>query len=171
MRTRLCCLVAISLCWLTGCNRDRTSEIVGAVNTSNVQRVANLYAAYQNFKNGRAPGSEAEFREFIRTYDSNKLRMMGVDPDELDRLFTSEVDGKPLKVRYNIGGGQGSLDPVVFEQEGKDGRKRVGFTGGEVQEVDESTARQMWTGRPVAAQVPGGRPTGVPPGAPTGPGQ
>jgi hypothetical protein len=161
----------MSLFWLTGCNRDRTSEIVGSMNTSNIQRLANLYAAYQNFKNGRGPASEPEFREFIRAYDPNKLKMMGINPDELDGLFTSEVDGKVFKLRYNVGGGRGSQDPVVFEQEGRDGLKRVGFTGGNVQEVDETTARQLWSGRPVAAQAPGGRPTGIPAGAPTGPGQ
>jgi hypothetical protein len=171
MLTRLACLVAISLFWLTGCNRDRTSEIVGAMNTSNIQRLANLYAAYQNFKNGRGPASEPEFREFIRTYDPNKLKMMGINPDALDALFTSEVDGKAFKVRYTIGGGHGSLDPVVFEQDGKDGLKRVGFTGGEVQEVDETTARQLWSGRPITTHATGGRPNGIPAGAPTGPGQ
>jgi hypothetical protein len=174
MRTRLTGLAAVWLAvWLTGCNRDRTAETVAAMNTSNVQRLANLYAAHQNFMNGRGPASEAEFREFIRTFDSNKLKMMGVNPDELDQLFTSEVDGQPLKVRYKVGGGRGSQDPVVFEQVGKDGKKRVGYTGGNVEEVDDATSKQLWAGKspttgPAAAD---GRPTGVPAGAPTGPGQ
>jgi hypothetical protein len=97
--------------------------------------------------------------------------MMGINPDSLDALFTSEVDGKAFKLRYNIGGGRGSQDPVVFEQDGKDGLKRVGFTGGNVQDVDEATSRQLWTGKPTPAQATGGRPTGIPQGAPTGPGQ
>jgi hypothetical protein len=178
MRTSLISLVAVgAFVGLSGCNRDRTAEAVAAMNTSNVQRLANLYAAHQNYKNGRGPASEAEFREFIRTYDPNKLQMMGVNPNELDQLFISEVDGKPLKVRYNVGGGRGSKDAVVFEQEGKDGRKRVGYTGGDVQEVDDATYRQLWAGKSSAppAGPPGasqkGRPTGPPPGAPTGPGQ
>src|SRR4051794_40942249 len=90
--------------WLTGCNRDRTAETVAAMNTSNVQRLANLYAAHQNFKGGRGPASESEFKEFIRSYDPTKLKMMGVSAEEIDRLFTSEADGKPLKIRYNVGG-------------------------------------------------------------------
>jgi hypothetical protein len=179
MRTRLAYLVAAGVAvGLSGCNRDRTAEVVGAMNTSNVQRLANLYAAHQNYKSGLGPASEAEFREFIRTYDPNKLAMMGVNADQLDQLFTSELDNKPLKVRYKVAGGRGSKDPVVFEQDGKDGKKRVGFTGGEVQEVDDATSRQLWAGKasappsgPPTAAGPKGRPTGPPPGAPTGPGQ
>ena len=178
MRTGLACLVAVGVVGLSGCNRDRTAETVAAMNTSNLHRIANLYTEYQNQKGGRGPGSDAEFRDFIRAYDPNKLAMMGVSADRLDQLFTSELDNKPLKVRFRVAGGRGSQDPVVFEQEGKDGKKRVGFTGGTVQEVDDGTYRQLWAGKASASPSgsptgpsPKGRPTGPPPGAPTGPGQ
>ena len=92
MRTSLISLVAAgALVGLSGCNRDRTAETVAAMNTSNVQRLANMYAAHQNMKGGRGPNSEAEFKEFVRTYDANKLKMMGINPDELDGLF-ADVD-------------------------------------------------------------------------------
>jgi hypothetical protein len=162
----------VALCLVTGlvgCNRDRTAELVAAVNTSNVQRLANLYAAHQNHKNGRGPASESEFREFVRTFDPNKLKMMGINPDELDQVFTSEADGKPLRVRYNVGGGRGSRDPVVFEQDGKDGLKRVGYTGGTVEEVDDATAQQLWAGKGASGPPGDGRPTGRPIGAPVAP--
>ncbi len=178
MRTRVLGLVATVLAvGLAGCNRDRTAETVAAMNTSNVQRLANLYSAHQNYKSGRGPANDAEFREFIRTFDPNKLQMMGIDPNDLDKLFTSEVDSKPLKIRYNVGGGRGSKDPVVFEQEGQNGKKRVGYTDSTVEEVDDSTYQQLWAGKtatgPAASGGPptkgGGRPTGAPAGAPTGP--
>jgi hypothetical protein len=170
MRAKLIGLAAVLLVpGLLGCSRDRTGELVAAANASNVQRLANLYAAHQNAKSGRGPSSESEFRNFIRAYDPNKLRMMGIDPNDLDPLFISETDGKPLKVRYNVGGGRGSQDPVVFEQDGKDGLKRVGFTGGAVRAVDDATAKQLWSGTDVAAQVRDGRPNGRPAGAPGSP--
>jgi hypothetical protein len=151
---------------LAGCRRDRTADVVAEVNTSNVQRLANLYAAHQNHRNGRGPASESEFRAFISAFDPHKLKMMGVNPDELDPLFTSETDGKPLKVRYNVGGGRGSRDPVVFEQDGKDGLKCVGYTGGTLQMVDDATAQQLWTGQGAPPASGLGRPTGRPTGAP-----
>src|SRR4051812_37287685 len=130
-------LGAAVLAGLAGCNRDRTAQEVAAMNTSNVQRVANLYTAHQTYKGGRGPANEAEFKEFITQFDKEKLQMMGVNPGELAGLFTSERDGKPLKVRYNVGGGRGAVAPVVFEQDGKDGKRQVGFTGNaKVEEVD-----------------------------------
>ena len=170
---------ALGLTVLAGCS-DQTANQVAAMNTSNIQRLSNVYAAYQNMKSSRGPKDEAELKAFIKEYDPNKLQMMKIDPRNLDGLFTSERDGKPFKVRYGVGGGRGSVDPVVFEQEGKDGKKQVGFTGGKVEEVDDATYQQLWSGKgghePPAAPPTGpnkaaGRPSsgGPPPGAPTGP--
>ena len=63
-----------------------------------------------------------------------------------------------------------------YRSAGEDGKKRVGFTGGIVREVDDATASQLWVGKGSApgaptGPAPKGRPTGPPPGAPTGPGQ
>jgi hypothetical protein len=156
---------------LCGCG-DNVARDVAAMNTSNVQRLANIYAAFQNLKGGRGPNDAAELKEFIRQFDPKKLSMMGIDPNNPDALFTSENDGKPLKVRYKVGGGRGSVDPVVFEQDGKDGKKRVGYTGGKVEEVDDATSQQLYAGKskPAAGDTRGGgRPMGRPTGAPTGP--
>jgi hypothetical protein len=165
---------------LAGCSRDQTARDVAAQNKSNVQRVANLYSAFQAYKGGRGPATEAEFKDFIAHYDGAKLQMMGVKADDLAGLFTSERDGKPFKVRYKVGGGRGASAPVVFEQDGKDGKRQVGFTGNaKVEEVDAATYDQMWAGKtgtepPAGPPAPApkggrGRPTGPPPGAPTGP--
>lgn len=165
---------------LAGCSRDNTARDVAAMNTSNIQRVANLYSAFQAYNGGRGPATEAEFKDFIARYDAGKLKMMGVKADDLAGLFTSERDGKPFKVRYKVGGGRGAAAPVVFEQDGKDGKRQVGFAGNaKVEDVDTATYDQMWAGKagtepPVgqtAAAPKGGRgrTAGPPPGAPTGP--
>jgi len=169
----------VALVALAGCGRDQTAHDVAAMNTSNVQRLANLYSAFQAYKGGRGPATEAEFKDFIAHYDAEKLKMMGVKADDLNGLFTSERDGKPFKVRYKVGGGRGASAPVVFEQDGKDGKRQVGFTGtAKVEEVDATTYDQLWAGKagteppagPAATAKGGrGRPTGPPPGAPTGP--
>jgi hypothetical protein len=159
------------LAGLSGCG-DNVAKEVAAMNTSNVQRLSNTYAAFQNFKGGRGPNDAADFKAFIKDFDPNKLSMMGIDPKELDAIFTSERDGKPFKIRYKVGGGRGSVDPVVFEQDGKEGKKQVGFTGGKVEDVDDATYAQLWAGKgekPTGDPRSGGRPVGAPAGAPTGP--
>ena len=179
MRTRfLFGMVGVFLAGLLGCNRDKTAEQVGEMNKSNIQRVSNMYAAYQNMKSSGGPKDEADLKAWIKEYDPNKLSMMKIDANNLDGLFTSERDGKPFKVRYKVGGGRGSVSAVVFEQEGVNGKKQVGFTGGRVDEVDDATYNQLWAGKisstPAveATGKEGSRPKGgAPMGAPKGPGQ
>jgi hypothetical protein len=181
-RTTIAAAVTALVVGLSGCNRDTTAGDVAAMNTSNIQRISNIYAAFQNYNNNRGPKDEAEFKTFIKQFDQSKLTMMGFDPNNVDAAFVSERDGKPFRVRYRVGGGRGSVDAVAFEQEGKDGKKQVGFTGGKVEEPDEATFQQLLAGKgpsqapaaPPTTDPPkggrqGGRPTGPPPGAPTGP--
>jgi hypothetical protein len=169
--------LAALLTGLAGCSGDETAKEVAAMNTSNIQRVANLYAAHQTYKGGRGPASETEFRTFISQFEAAKLEMMKVNPNDLDGLFKSERDGKPFKVRYNVGGGRGAVAAVVFEQDGQNGKRQVAYAGNaKVEEVDEATYQQLLAGKaagsdqPVAAKG-GGRPTGPPVGAPKGPPQ
>jgi hypothetical protein len=159
--------VAALFAGLTGCAPDQTAaRQVAAANTSNVQRLANLYAAFQSSRGGRGPRDEAEFKGFLKAFDRDKLARMGIDTNQPEAALISERDGQPFRIRYRVDGGGGSVDAVVFEQEGKDGKKQVGFTGGKVEEVDPVVYQQLWAGtRPGKV----GRPTGPPPGAPTGP--
>jgi hypothetical protein len=162
---------AYLLAALTGCSGDRTTAQVAAMNTSNIQRLANMYSAYQNYKGGSGPKDEADFKAFVKNFESAKLQMMGIDPSKLDNLFTSERDSKPFKIRYKIGGGKGSVSPVVFEQVGAEGTKQVAFTGNsKVEAVDDATYADLWAGKsmPVGGRPKFGR-TGPPADTPKGP--
>jgi hypothetical protein len=168
------CGAVLAIFVLAGCG-DNVAKQVGDMNKSNIQRISNLYAAFQNTKGGgRGPKDQAELAQFIKEFDPNKLQMMGVNANAIEQLFTSERDGKPFRVRYKVGGGRGSVDPVTFEQEGKDGKKQVGFTGGKVEEVDDARYQAYLSGKKPAdvasaGQEAAGRPKGRPTGAPTGP--
>jgi hypothetical protein len=176
-------LAAATMCgaMLTGCSSDKTAKTVASMNTSNIQRVANIYSAFQNYKGGRGPNDEAELKTFIKEYDPEKLKMMGIDSGNVDALFVSERDNQPLKVRYKVGGGRGSVDAVAFETTGQGGTKQVAYTGGKVEDVDEATYQQLLAGKgpstpasggpggPAAVDKGKGRPSGTPEGAPTGP--
>ncbi len=179
MRKCFNCLLlsAVATLVVAGCSSDNTAQLVGDMNKSNIQRLGNLYAAHQNYQNGRGPKTEAEFKEFIKNFDANKLKMMGINSDDVESVFVSEKDGQVFKIRYNIGGGRGSKDPVIFETQGVNGMKQVAFTGGAVEDVDDSRYKQLWEGKtgsePAASPTAGGknagRTSGPPPGAPTGP--
>ena len=158
-------VLALAVC---GCGRDNVAREVAAMNASNLKRVANMYAAYQNYR-GTGPTDEADFKAFIKGFMPKNLEMMGIDPNNVDKIFTSERDSKPFKIRYRVAGGRGSVDPVVFEQEGQGGKKQVGFTGGRVDEADDATYQALWAGRferPTGGERPSGPPAGVPKGPP-----
>jgi hypothetical protein len=167
-----------------GCSSDNRAKDIAAMNTSNIQKVANLYAGFQNMVSPNGPKDEAEFKAFLKTYDPTALSAMNVDPNNLDKTFTSDRDGKPFKIRYKVGGGKGSVAPVVFEEVGVNGMRQVGFTGGggpggggAVEEVDAAHYKDLWDGKVstpskggAGGPGGGGRPIGMPAGAPKGPG-
>jgi len=163
---------------LMGC-RDAVSNQVGAMNKSNIQRVSNLYAGYQNMVGaGKGPKDEASFKEWVKQYDPAKLNMMGIDPAKIDDVFKSERDGQPFVFRFSVPGGRGAVAAVTFEHTGKDGKRQVGYTGGNVEEVDDAKYKDLLAGKqanvtppaaPPTSPTAGGRPSGAPPGAPKGP--
>lgn len=69
--------------------------------------------------------------------------MMGVDVDQIDAIFMSERDGQPLIVKYEIESGLGASIPVVFEQQGQEGKRRIGLTNGAVQEAEETEYKKL----------------------------
>jgi len=112
---RLRLTAAALLAGLAGCSGGNSvADKVAAMNPSNIHRLSNLYAAHQMFKNGQGPADEAAFKGFVREFPADKLKMMGVDPNNGDAVFSSDRDGKPFQVRYQVGGGRGASDAVVF---------------------------------------------------------
>lgn len=117
------------------------------MNDSNIRRVANLYTAFQIRNSGRGPKDESEFKSFIeRDMSKRKLEMMGINPSDIEGLFQSERDGKPFVIRYGVSGGLTTTEPVVFEQEGREGKRKVAFTNGPVEEVDNARYEQLLKG-------------------------
>lgn len=140
-------LVAVAVFGLAGCRRDSAREMIAANNDTNAKRLGTLYGFFQLRHELRGPRDEAEFRAFIAAQDPGRLALAGVSPATLDRLFTSERDRLPFKIRYAIDTRvRGPARPVVFEQVGRDSRRQIGFTGGGVEEVDAATAETLWTG-------------------------
>jgi hypothetical protein len=150
-----------------GCSRDMTSTEVSAKNNSHIKQVVNLYSGFQMSHGWQGPKDIDSFKNYIKTgLPPQNLQMMGVDPDHLDLLFTSQNDNKPFKIRYGISGGLGVVDALVFEEQGTGGKRQVGFNGPYVEAVDEARYKDLWEhgGHPQGLAVKNGIP-GAPPDA------
>lgn len=132
---------------LSGCGGTEPADLLAAANDSNIQRVANLYEAYQSRHNWRGPKDEAEFKAFLKGWNPKKLTNIGVDPNAIDELFVSARDGQPFEIRYGVPGHiMGSDAPVVFESTGVDGQRMVGFLNMTKREVDSTEYDRLWSG-------------------------
>ena len=120
------------------------ADQVGAMNDSNIKRVANLYMAYQFRKGMKGPADEATFKKFIQSeMPARKLELMRVDKNNVEGLFKSERDGEPFQVRYGLSGGPSTVFAVVFEKTGQGGKRLVAFTNGSVEEADPARYEQL----------------------------
>ena len=138
VRLRTSLLLAAIGAGLAGCGQPDAASQVAAMNDSNVRRVANLYTAFQMRKGFHGPKDEEEFKDFITNEMlPKKLEMMGVDPGSLEELFTSESNGERLEIIYDQVGFLGAEIAVVFETPDSNGKRRVGFTNGPIETIDD----------------------------------
>lgn len=138
---------------LIGCSsRTNPDSAVASVNTTNMQRLANLYFTYQSQHDWHGPANENDFKSFLRGYPEHKLTRIGVDPKDIDKLFISERDSQPFKVRYGVlGSSMGSSAPVIFESTGDGTGRLVGFLDMQQREVDDSEYKSLWSSTASAA--------------------
>src|SRR4029079_17947099 len=116
MRSELingCVLLAVLAA--SGCGGgDGKDAALARANSSNIQRLANLYIAFQTENEWRGPADEVKFKAFLHAINPEKLKRIGVDSQAIDALFVSERDGKPYKIRYGVkGSAMGSSEPVI----------------------------------------------------------
>lgn len=150
LRTRHFVFTAVWLAvgCLIGCsNTADPANALAQANSTNVQRLSNLYFEYQSEHNWRGPADEAAFKKYLHAYDPARLSRIGIEPNNLDGLFLSERDGQPFKIRYNIlGGSRGSTEPVIFETTGENGQRLVGFISMPPREVDVAEYDRLLAG-------------------------
>jgi hypothetical protein len=146
-------LLLVLIGMLAGCSSNNVESQVAAMNSNNIKRMSNLYAAYQ-LRNGYVgPKDLATLKEFIQHgLEPRRLEMMQIKPEEFDKLTISERDGKPFKIRFSVQSGPliPSI-PVVFEEAGVDGKRQIGFTDSSVREVDDAKYKELWSEKSTAA--------------------
>lgn len=140
-------MVGCFLIGVVGCGGgDNSASMIADLNSNNAKRLANLYALYQMNNNWQGPNDEAELRDFIKTQSPKRLKRGGIDIGNLDDLFISERDGKPFKIRWGlVSRVRGPSLPVVFEEEGVEGKRQIGFTNSAMQEVESSEYDRLWS--------------------------
>ena len=153
------CIGSLFVGLVTGCSNGNNPEsALASANGTNLQRLANLYSAYQSEHDWRGPQDEAEFKAFLHSYNPANLQRIGIDPNNIDALFISERDGQPFKIRYGVAGNvMGSPEPVIFEATGAGGKRLVGFLNMEQREVDAGEYDALLSGKAPIAPQPGRR--------------
>jgi hypothetical protein len=166
--TLLACLL-LTMSLFSGCGNSGAGDAaIRNANQTNIQRLTNLYSRFQLSRGGKGPANETEFRKYIGELDSQTLSNIGVEAANLDKLFKSERDNQAFSVRYAVAGNtRGSNDAIVFESEGKEGKRQVGFTSLAIREVDSSEYDQLKAGKPATSGNPStsSNPGSLPPGA------
>lgn len=147
------CIGALLAVFATGCNSgNNPASALADANKSNLQRLANLYLAFQSEHDWRGPTDETEFKTFLRSIDPAKLERIGIDPNNLDAIFISERDGQPFAIRYGVRGSvMGSAEPVIFEAAGDGDQRLVGFLNMTQREVDPTEYDSLKSGQTPAA--------------------
>lgn len=133
------CVVMLSVASLSGCGGTRQPP----AEEVSIKALTILYGRYFQSHQGKPPASEAELRAFVEKLTAEELALLGAkDPA---KLWTSARDGQPYVVMYgSLTNPQGPSGPVViYESKGVGGKRYVGTSLGNVEEVNEARFREL----------------------------
>ncbi len=132
---RLLSVWGAALLMLTGCGGSAPP----AAGPSHVKGLAGLYNQ-ATFNLGHRPANEQEFKAALAKSILN-LKLLGVST--IDELFVSERDDQPLVVLYGPPAKEGDPGVVVYEQQGVDGKRLVGFRAANVEDADAARLKEL----------------------------
>jgi hypothetical protein len=132
-------VVAVGALLLTGCGPDKKIE---ERESSNLKPLAVYYGRFVGAHRGQPPANEQELKEFIRSRPATELEALGVK--DVDSLFISARDKKPYRfvAHPSMKPGQG-INVFVYEEQGIGGKRYVGGTLGQIEEVDEARFKEL----------------------------
>ncbi len=142
------CYLALGCVVLLGCSTHNEGQ---SQEESNLKPLAIFYGQYTGEHQGQGPASEAEFKKYVESLNSEALSSFGItDPSS---IFISSRDKKPYVIIYGAGGGipdgtggDAGLagGPVIaYEQEGVGGKRFIATSLGMIEEVDEARFKQL----------------------------
>jgi hypothetical protein len=144
----LVAMIAIGLLEFSGCSgRPTDDQLFQTANDSNIKRITSLYTVFQGLHQWHGPADESEFIAFVNSQSADRLKRLGIDPDNVDAAFVSERDGQRFKIRWGIEcRPRENPKPLVFEALGVEGVYWVSFPGYLVKEVDKAEYDRLWSG-------------------------
>jgi len=122
-----------------GCSSGPPVAPLEATAQYRLYKLFNLYRFYIE-KNRKPPASEDDLVTFGKKLDpaDRESRNLG---DDIDTLFVSPRDQKKFIVRYNLANLE-SVKAFAWEAEGKNGRRFIALTRGNVEEYDQEMFNQ-----------------------------
>lgn len=117
----------------------------------NIRALNVFYGRYIGDHRGKPPANLEEFKAWIKKQDPGQFEAFGVDPNNLDALFTSPRDKQPFGFVFSASamnpGPEGKGSVVIYEQTGAGGMRMVVYSIGRVEEVDEATFKRLVPGK------------------------
>jgi hypothetical protein len=108
-----------------------------------------LWSQFTGQHQGKPPASKEEFQAFVKGLKPEVLSSMKIG--DVEKQFISERDNKPYVILYGQqapAAGPGPSGGVMgYEQEGKDGKRIVAMSMGQVRLVDEAEFQKLVPGK------------------------
>jgi len=138
-RSLLAIFGGVAIAATIGCGRSNSSA---ETESSNLKPLAVYYGRFVGANRGKGPKDENQLKEFIRNRPADELSTMGIT--DVDSLFISSRDKKPYKFKFEEKQPMpGQLSIFAWEQDGVNGKRFVGGTLGQIEEVDEARFREL----------------------------
>jgi hypothetical protein len=122
----------------SGCGSHKPVRSSGPDSTR-MTALAGYYSRYVGRHQGHLPPDEATLKNFMRSEGKAALSKGGAT--DIDALFNSERDGKPLVITYSDSSPNREFAPeliVAHEQTGAEGKRLAAFPSGAVRELDQA---------------------------------
>ena len=148
-------LMFLGLLFASCSSREQIFENkIQAQNSEPILQLTNLYSLYEQRHGQTSPKDAEQLKAYILKLPAKVQERYMVDPDKIDEIFTSPRDGKPFQVRWKAKLPiLGPSTPLVFEEEGIDGKFQVAFHDQKLEEVDKSRYDSLWNFDPKSAPI------------------